>query len=118
MLLLCRPPTAQFDLRDQVVEHMTFQICEPHPCSKEPFMLPVNLVFIALNELNMGFQPCTMLSAEKRMQSLYSSHLIAFVYYVLSEFFANEGNSEIVGAASIRQIQSNPLQQSRYDLSI
>lgn len=113
MLLICRPPTAQFDLRDQLEEHMTFQMREPHPCSKEPFMHPVNLVFIALNELNMGYQPCSALSAEKGMQSLYSSHLISFVYYVLAEFFANDGTSEIVGAASIRQIQSNPLHKAR-----
>ena len=111
-----RPPTAQFDLRAQLEEHMSFSLPEPHPCASDPFMHPVNLVFIALNELNMGFQPVTSLSAEKNVQAFYSAHLMTFVYYVLAEYFAKDGCSDIVGAASMRQICSNPVTNMRYKI--
>ena len=57
-------------------EHMSFSLPEPHPCAADPFMHPVNLVFIALNELNMGFKPYSALTAEKNVQAFYSAHLM------------------------------------------
>ena len=88
----------------------------PHPYANSLFLHPVNLIFLALKELDLGFKLPSSLSADNGMGELYAVHCISFVYYVLCDYFGNEGALTVTGAAAMRQIQANPDNKARYKI--
>ena len=86
----------------------------PHPFSNDCWMHPCNLIFIALKALNAGFQLPEKMSSSACVAEFYNVHMIAFVYYVLTDFFLNDGQLSVIGAASLRQIELNKSSRARY----